>query len=75
MSAWDMHSPGGTASFRLLRQVVCVRTSKTMVLVVPTEIAGRLENKSRRDIGDQQLNARVRADGLTCAFIAARRHS
>jgi len=29
MSAWELHSPGGIACFRLLRQVVLMRTSKT----------------------------------------------
>jgi hypothetical protein len=29
MSVWELHSPGGIACFRLLRQVVLRRTSKT----------------------------------------------
>jgi hypothetical protein len=67
----DMHSPGRTASFRLLLQVVLMRMSKTMMLVAPTGIAGRLGNRARRTNGGQQLIARVRAGRSACAFLAA----
>jgi hypothetical protein len=67
----DMHSPVGTASFRLLRQVVLMRMSKTMMLVAPTGIAGRPGNRARQTNGGQQLIALVRAGGPACAFLAA----
>jgi hypothetical protein len=67
----DMHSPVGTASFRLLRQVVLMRMSKTMMLVAPTGIAGRLGNRARRTNGGQQPIMHMRAGRPACAFLAA----
>jgi hypothetical protein len=39
-----MHPPGGTARFRLLRQVVLMRMSKAMVLVASTGDRGSAGN-------------------------------